>query len=84
MLNERIDEYNYLIDHKHIINKNSEQTKKVLKLQPKSEAEKILQQINRENNELIHVEDIEQQFQINKTITALYRKYKDKMYEANK
>lgn len=42
MLNERIEEYNYLIDHKHIINKNSEETKKVLKLQPKSEAEKIL------------------------------------------
>lgn len=41
-LNEKIKEYNYLLDHKHITEKNSEATKKVLRLGPTSEAEKIL------------------------------------------
>lgn len=43
MLNDRIVEYNYLIDHKHIKEKNSEDTKKVLGLKPKTQAELILE-----------------------------------------
>ena len=42
LINEKIREYNYLVEHRHIIDKNSEDTKKVLKLKAKSEAEKIL------------------------------------------
>lgn len=36
MMNDRVRQYNYLIDHKHIKEKNSEDTKRVLKLKPKS------------------------------------------------
>lgn len=44
-MNDQVREYNYLIDHKHIKEKNSEDTKRVLKLKPKSEAEQIVEQI---------------------------------------
>ena len=38
MMNERVKEYNYLIDHKHLKEKNSEDTKRVLGLKPKTDA----------------------------------------------
>ena len=61
--------------------KNSEDTKKVLKLKPKSEAEKILEEINGKNNDLVKEENLKTQYKLNKNIANLYRKYKDKMYD---
>ena len=80
MLNERIKEYNYLVDHKHIKEKHSEDTKRVLKMKPKSEAEILLEEINAKNAELAKAEDLQNQFKLNKRITYLYRQYKEKMY----
>lgn len=80
-MNERIKEYNYLVEHKHLEEKNSEDTKRVLGLQPKSDAEKILEEINSRNTDLMEVGDLRTQYSLNKKITKLYRRYKDKMYE---
>ena len=64
LINEKIKEYNYLVEYKHIIDKNSEDTQRVLKLKAKSEAEKILEEIRISKKQLLETEDLKSQFSL--------------------
>ena len=52
------------MEYKHIIDKNSEDTQRVLKLKAKSEAGKILEEIRISKKQLLETEDLKSQFSL--------------------
>ncbi len=41
-MNHIVDQYNYLIDHKHIKEKGTDEARKMLNIRPKNDAEKAI------------------------------------------
>jgi len=41
-MDAKIKEYNYIVEHKHIIDKGSIESRKILKMESKTDAEQLL------------------------------------------
>jgi len=80
-MNHIVEQYNYLIDHKHIKEKGTEEARKMLNIRPKTEAEKAVEQIAILKEQLLHA-NFEEQFKLNRKINDLYRLFKDTVDQA--
>lgn len=79
-MEQKIDEYNYIVDHRHIMDKGSDESRKIFKMETKSEAEKILEEIERQRKMVAGMgSDLGRQTAANKQIAKLYRMYHEKL-----
>jgi hypothetical protein len=73
MMHHCIEEYNFIINHRHILEKNSEKARKILGIQ-KSESKEIFEKIHSLKSQL-GSSTLTNTIKINTEIAKLYKKY---------